>query len=231
MNKMQKLRPKSSRKQLRADVIARALAASPEEHKRENLQAQERMERFLQSQSPSTLGVFLAMPHEVDCSPAYLRLLERGWNLYLPICIRLSEEEAEQIEGFGPGTPWMRWAPLRAEDLLEARVWKPGAAVPGSWKVRYGTLLERPLEEALPVGVVPQWVQVPALAYRPSGYRLGHGGGYYDRLLAWAEKNRPDLCSFAVPASWQLGWTFDLEPWDRPVQHCLLHSESERKLC
>jgi 5-formyltetrahydrofolate cyclo-ligase len=35
-----------------------------------------------------------------------------------------------------------------------------------------------------PTAVVPDVVLVPCLGYTPSGYRLGYGGGYFDRWLA-----------------------------------------------
>ena len=56
---------------------------------------------------------------------------------------------------------------------------------------------------------------IPAVAMHPDGFRLGYGGGWYDRLLsqpAWAQ--RPSLgvcfsCCTAIP--------FAVEPWDRPL--------------
>lgn len=211
-----------SRRSLRNQIIQQARNYPASLRAQETIRVQERVWTFLAAQEPASLGVFLPMPHEVDCLPVYEKLLERGWRLFLPVCIRLSDQEASHIAGFGAGTPWMRWAPLTRAMIQEVRFWTQDEPVPGNWVLRFGCLLERPLLEAKPVGWTPTWLQVPALVYRPDGYRLGHGGGYYDRLLSWIEQNRLEHISFAVPASWQLGLDFEIQPWDRKVQYCLL---------
>lgn len=59
---------------------------------------------------------------------------------------------------------------------LMFRLWRPGhPLVPGAFRIM------EPMEEA-PV-VQPDIVLVPLLAFDPDGYRLGYGGGYYDRTL------------------------------------------------
>ncbi|GAB5469470.1 MAG: hypothetical protein Kilf2KO_25000 [Rhodospirillales bacterium] len=57
------------------------------------------------------------------------------------------------------------------------KVWQPGEALqPGA----YGT--SEPLDEA--EFAVPEVLIVPLLAFDRKGYRLGYGGGFYDRTLA-----------------------------------------------
>ncbi len=79
---------------------------------------------------------------------------------------------------------------------------------------------------------------IPGVAFDARGYRLGFGGGYYDRFLAQAIKNAgpgtgpalraaPDAPDAAKPRkapvivglaySWQLVPALPREPWDIPV--------------
>jgi 5-formyltetrahydrofolate cyclo-ligase len=59
---------------------------------------------------------------------------------------------------------------------LQFRDWRPGIAlVPGPFRV------PTPPPDASPVE--PQILLVPMLAFDREGYRLGYGGGFYDRTL------------------------------------------------
>ncbi len=59
---------------------------------------------------------------------------------------------------------------------LEYRAWRPGEAlVDGVWNI--------PIPEAREV-VVPQAVLAPLVGFDRQCYRLGYGGGYFDRTLA-----------------------------------------------
>ena len=59
---------------------------------------------------------------------------------------------------------------------LEYRPWRPGEAlVDGVWNI--------PIPEARDV-VVPQAVLAPLVGFDRQCYRLGYGGGYFDRTLA-----------------------------------------------
>ena len=59
---------------------------------------------------------------------------------------------------------------------LEYRAWRPGEAlVDGVWNI--------PVPEKRDL-VIPAVVLAPLVGFDPACYRLGYGGGYFDRTLA-----------------------------------------------
>ncbi len=82
---------------------------------------------------------------------------------------------------------------------LEFRLWVPGGALePGSFGI--------PAPPATAETVDPDVLLVPMLAFDRYGYRLGYGGGFYDRTLALARSER------TVTA---IGLAFDAQGVDR----------------
>jgi len=65
---------------------------------------------------------------------------------------------------------------LVKNEPLVFRVWEPGQELE---RGKFGT--DEPLADA--AVVVPDMVLVPLLAFNSKGFRLGYGGGYYDRTL------------------------------------------------
>jgi 5-formyltetrahydrofolate cyclo-ligase len=84
------------------------------------------------------------------------------------------------------GEGWRTALPVVAgRDLpLVFRAWVPGEpTAAGAWSIPV------PLDTA-PV-VVPDVLLVPMLAFDGQGYRLGYGGGFYDRTLAELRARKP----------------------------------------
>ena len=98
----------------------------------------------------------------------------------------------------------------KTSKTLSFHLWYPGCPMQED---AYG--IPKPKDtEAL----VPALLFVPCLGYGPGGYRLGYGGGFYDRTLA-ALAPRP----FTVGLSFTHGFLedFEPEPHDRPLDAIL----------
>ncbi len=123
------------------------------------------------------------LPGEPDLRPVWDRLHAHGHAMLLP-------------ETTLPG------------ERLRFRRWHPGCAMLDG---RFGT--RHPATDPLPLQDAPDLVFVPLLAFDRAGYRLGHGGGYYDRTLA------------ALPRARAVGYGFSCQqveavprgPFDLPL--------------
>jgi len=73
---------------------------------------------------------------------------------------------------------------IAAGEPLGFRLWQPGEKlVPGVWDI--------PIPPDTAAAVNPDVLLVPGLAYDRNGYRLGYGGGFYDRTLAKLRELKP----------------------------------------
>ncbi len=99
--------------------------------------------------------LYLSFGSEVDTIPLFEELLGRGIRVSVPRCHR-STKEMEAVE---------------ITDLSQVK--------PGSYDILEPDPDLTPLSPS-EIDVVV----VPALAFDKEGFRLGYGGGYYDRFLA-----------------------------------------------
>jgi 5-formyltetrahydrofolate cyclo-ligase len=112
---------------------------------------------------------------------------------------------AYHAEGHAVGLPVVV---AKGEPLLFRR-WRPGEElVMGRFKVL------TPPEAA--DEVVPQILLVPLLAFDPDGYRLGYGGGFYDRTLAKLRQRGPILAVGVAYAAQELAFV-PRGPYDQPL--------------
>ncbi|QPC43935.1 5-formyltetrahydrofolate cyclo-ligase [Kaustia mangrovi] len=75
---------------------------------------------------------------------------------------------------------------VRPREPLVFRRWRPGEPTePGRWDI--------PVPRADAETVDPDILLVPLLAFDRSGYRLGYGGGFYDRTLDRLRRLKPVL--------------------------------------
>ena len=121
---------------------------------------------------PPPLGAVVAgfwpLAGEIDLLPLLHILAERGHPVALPVTPSI-------------GNP------------LIFRLWRPEDVLV---RERFGTMApaERPGEPP----VIPDYLLVPLLAFDRRGYRLGYGGGFYDRTLAGLPDAITVGCGFAA---------------------------------
>lgn len=114
-----------------------------------------RLRSLLCYRRAKTILVYVSMPIEVDTREIISKALSDGKRVAVPRCV--------------PGTREMEFYLINSLDEL----------TPGT----FGVLEPTPDPERLLKNFSHSLCVVPALACDRSGYRLGYGGGYYDRFL------------------------------------------------
>ncbi len=101
---------------------------------------------------------------------------------------------------------------------LEYRAWRPGEKlVDGVWNI--------PVPEKR-VAVTPRVVLAPLVGFDRASYRLGYGGGYFDRTLA-ALSPRP--LAIGVGFDMQLLETIHPQPFDMPMDLIVTETGTRRR--
>jgi len=125
---------------------------------------------------------------EVNVRPLILELWERGTRVLLPRC--------------RPGE-------FGQMDIACATC--EGDLAPGPFSI-----MEPDAEKCAPQkDVCPDLALIPGVGFDWRGYRLGFGGGYYDRMLA--ETGMQSALTVGVAYGFQLVDKLPVEEWDQPV--------------
>jgi 5-formyltetrahydrofolate cyclo-ligase len=133
--------------------------------------ATERRRQLAVEVGPEAAGIAAAEQFLAACKPKPGTVISGYWPLEgefdpRPLMQRLVER------GYPIGLPVV----IGRDQPLQFRDWRPGIAlVPGPFRVP-----TPPPDAAL---LEPRILLVPMLAFDREGYRLGYGGGFYDRTL------------------------------------------------
>lgn len=182
---------KSNKQALRERLIAERLHLADRLERSEELQ---RVMRFwLMSRPDTVIGAYWPIKGEFDPLPALHRWKEDGELLENPQLRRI-------------GLPVID----RETRTLSFHAWYPGCPMEED---AYG--IPKPKDTEL---VVPTLLFVPCVGYGPGGYRLGYGGGFYDRTLASLEPH-----PYTAGLGFTQGYVDDLvpEPHDIPLDAIL----------
>ena len=166
-------------------------------HLPDRLQRAERLQRVLRiwlvDRPDTVVGACWPIKGEFDPLPALHRWKEDGELLDEPLRRRIGLPVVDKVH-----------------KTLTFHAWYPGCPMEED---AYGIPKPRDTE-----ALVPTLLFVPCVGYGPGGYRLGYGGGFYDRTLATLQPR---------PATVGLGYTvgyldeFEPEPHDQPLDAIL----------
>ena len=145
------------KKALRDQLLQDRLQMSDRAQKLEHLQRVMRI--WLVGREDVVIGAYWPIKGEFDPLPALHRWKEDG---------ELLEEPLRRRIGLPVVDPQTK--------TLSFHVWYPGCPMQED---AYNIPKPKDTEE-----IVPTLLFVPCLGYAPGGYRLGYGGGFYDRTLA-----------------------------------------------
>lgn len=150
----------------RAALIAARRSISASLRKKWDAQIAEQVLAWCKAHSVKVAGLYNPIQAEPSLYEIFPLLSEMGVELALPTAPAKNHES----------------------QTLSFSAWKPGDQL---MKDRYGVLV--PLETA--PKVKPEVLFVPCVGYTAEGYRLGYGGGFYDRTLA--EQPKPKTIGIA----------------------------------
>ena len=150
------------------------------------------------------IGAYWPIKGEFDPLPALYRWQEDAiLNLDSDSNMPLVQADAAQLatESIASRSPRKIGLPVvdKVHKTLVFHAWYPGCPMEED---AYG--IPKPKDTEV---VVPTLLFVPCVGYAPGGYRLGYGGGFYDRALATLQPK-----PVTVGLGYTQGWLPDFEP-------------------
>ncbi len=157
------------KKALRIDLVARRLAM-PDRQQRADL-LQDVLRIWLVGRPDTVIGAYWPIKGEFDPLPALHRWKEDGELIDQPQLRRIGLPVVDKVH-----------------KTMVFHAWYPGCRMEED---AYGIPKPRDTEV-----IIPTVLFVACVGYGPGGYRLGYGGGFYDRMLATLEP-RPHTVGLA----------------------------------
>ena len=177
--------PIAERDAIRQAALAKRAALDPDAVRRWGDAIAARTLTLLAERGDETVFAYLDMPNEVPTRAIVAALLHDGRRVVVPRVVRGSQAMT-----------------LHAIDDLERDL------RPGLWGI---PTPRRRCPQVDPASV--DVALVPCVAFDGEGYRIGHGGGFYDRFLT----AYPHVYAIGLAFEWQRVPTCLPQPWDVPL--------------
>ena len=194
------------RKQLRQQLRQQRRALSPQRRRLFARQLAEKLSCHTLFHNAQRIAVYLPNDGEMDMQPLIKRARARGKQCYLPVISQMSHNRL-----------W--FAPYENGQKLSPNIYGIPEPANGKWQGRS------------PVGL--DLILMPLVGFDERGNRLGMGGGYYDRTLAYLNRrqhwHRPVLLGIAY--EFQKVESLKAESWDIPLHGVITESNIYLRKC
>ncbi len=182
---------RAQKRALRREVVARILAMDPADRRRQEALLLDRMPALPGFSEARTVLLYVSVfPEEIPTEGLLRRALELGKTLVCPRVDRAAR----------------RLVPHPIDNLV--RDFQTGTLGIPEPRLDLPTMAAEAID----------WVLVPGIAFDRRGYRLGRGGGYYDRLLPTLRAEAPRW-AMALDPQWLD--RLPAEPHDQPLDGIL----------
>jgi 5,10-methenyltetrahydrofolate synthetase len=162
------------------------------------------MRIWLVGRDDAVIGAYWPIKGEFDPLPALYRWQEDailGQDSRENLAVALEGRAESATENIANRSPRKIGLPVvdKLHKTLTFHAWYPGCPMEED---AYG--IPKPKDTEV---IVPTLLFVPCVGYGPGGFRLGYGGGFYDRTLATLQPK-----PITVGLGYSHGWLPDLEP-------------------
>ncbi|MBW6392891.1 5-formyltetrahydrofolate cyclo-ligase [Billgrantia antri] len=184
----------SSRRQLRQELRRRRRALSPRQRQQADRALCRRLRQLPEVRRARRVALYLPNDGEIDPRPLIPWLTRRGVRVYLPVLKPLSDNSLWFVH-YHPGTPMRR--------------------------NRFGIPEPHTRHGAHRARRVATWaldlILLPLVGFDDRGQRMGMGGGFYDRSLAFTRRPGPRPTLIGLAHECQRVDRLPVAPWDVPL--------------
>lgn len=158
------------------------------EQKKAALEISKQILKYKIINTANNIGIFLSFDGEIDTKPLILRLWDKNINVYVPVLDLLNNKNLLFVQ-YNDTTPLQ---------LNRLNIFEPINIIKNIISI-----------DELDV------IFVPLVAFDQKGYRLGMGGGFYDRILKNWKKN--NFFPIGLAHNFQFISFFPIFSWDIPL--------------
>ncbi|MDN6180454.1 MAG: 5-formyltetrahydrofolate cyclo-ligase [Halomonas subglaciescola] len=197
--------PSQAKTALRRELKRRRRSLSPRQQRVAAAQLCHRLRSLPELLRARRVSLYFPLGGEIDPQPLLHWLYRRGVSVYLPV-LRPFAANSLWFVAYRPDTPMVK---------NRFGIREPAAAFSARRQNR------------LPAWALDTLI-VPLVGFDQHANRMGMGGGFYDRTLAFMRHRRPAPALIGVAHACQQVTQLPVEPWDIPLSAIVTDTGSVR---